>query len=137
MGKLKMRIFKETVHEDDELAHASGHGDKRLFPCRQETLIKGFKNAVITHGIKSYHVESLADRAATTTNGTDAFLGAAILIIRSHPARAAAVCLLSVPSSGISARMVAAMTGPTPGMACKRLALCASGGLWAINAAMA
>jgi len=26
-GKLEIMIFKEAVHEDDELAHAGGHGD--------------------------------------------------------------------------------------------------------------
>ena len=28
IGKLEMIIFKEAVHEDDELAHTGGHGDE-------------------------------------------------------------------------------------------------------------
>jgi len=49
------------------------------------------------------------------------------MVVRSaRRARAAAVCLVRCPSSGISARTVAATTGPTPGMASSRLALWAS-----------
>jgi hypothetical protein len=27
-GELEITIFEEAVHEDDELAHAGGHGDE-------------------------------------------------------------------------------------------------------------
>jgi hypothetical protein len=43
-GKLKVNIFKEVVHEDDEFAHASGHGDQRLFTSGTQTLIKIFED---------------------------------------------------------------------------------------------
>jgi len=28
IGKLEIIIFKEAIHEDDEFAHAGGHGDE-------------------------------------------------------------------------------------------------------------
>ena len=42
IGKLEIIIFKEAIHEDNELAHAGGHGDKRLLASGQQALIKLF-----------------------------------------------------------------------------------------------
>jgi hypothetical protein len=36
-------IFEETVHEDDGLAHAGGHGTERFLACRPQTQIKLFE----------------------------------------------------------------------------------------------
>ena len=33
IGQLEITIFKEAVHEDDELAHAGGHRDERFLAC--------------------------------------------------------------------------------------------------------
>jgi len=35
VGKLKVFIFEETIHEDDQLAHTGRHGDQWFFTCRQ------------------------------------------------------------------------------------------------------
>ena len=41
-GKLKIIIFEEAVHEDDEFAHAGGHGDEGFLSCGPQAQIKFF-----------------------------------------------------------------------------------------------
>src|SRR5580658_3019183 len=85
VGKLKMDIFEEAVHKDDEFAHASSHGDERFFTSGEQALVKIFKNAVVAHGVKGRHVERAADGSASATNGADRLLLTAVPVIRSHP----------------------------------------------------
>ncbi len=83
-GKLKMSIFKEVVHEDDEFTHAGRHSDERFFTSAKQALIKFFEDAVITHGAERSHIECFADCPTATANGTETFLRAAVTIIGSN-----------------------------------------------------
>ncbi len=80
-----MNIFKEAIHEDDELAHAGRYGDERFFTSAEQALIKFFKDAVIPHGAQGGHVECLSDGTTAATDGTTAFEGTAVTVIRSQP----------------------------------------------------
>jgi hypothetical protein len=46
-GKLEIIIFKEAIHEDNELAHAGGHGDEGFLVGGPQAQIKLFEDAVI------------------------------------------------------------------------------------------
>ena len=46
-GKLKIMIFEEAVHEDDEFAHAGGHGDEGFLAGGAQAQIKLFEDAVV------------------------------------------------------------------------------------------
>jgi hypothetical protein len=57
IGELKIIIFKEAVHKDDELAHAGGHGDEGLLSCCAQAQIERFEDAVVAHGTQGRHEE--------------------------------------------------------------------------------
>ena len=82
--KLKLVIFKEVVHEDDELAHAGSEGDQGFFTSGPESLIKVFQDPVMTHGTQGGHVEGTANRASTATDVAPARQVATVAIIRCH-----------------------------------------------------
>lgn len=41
IGKLEIIVFKEAIHEDNEFAHTSGHGDERLLSGGAQAQIQG------------------------------------------------------------------------------------------------
>jgi hypothetical protein len=72
VGKLKMRIFKQPVHEDDEFAHAGGQGDFRFFACGSQAKVELLENAVVADGADGGHVKDPAHRFAASGNMTGA-----------------------------------------------------------------
>jgi thiol-disulfide isomerase/thioredoxin len=46
-GKLKIMIFEEAVHEDDEFAHEDGEGEFFGFAIGEEAQVAGFENWVV------------------------------------------------------------------------------------------
>ena len=47
IGKLEIIIFKEAIHEDNELPHTSGHGDEGFLAVGEEAQVEGFDNWVV------------------------------------------------------------------------------------------
>ena len=82
VGKLKFIIFEQVVHEDDEFAHAGGHGDQWFFSRGQQARIKLFENAVMPHGTQGGHVERTPYGAPPATDMAGSFLGSAIAVVR-------------------------------------------------------
>ena len=75
-------LFKQLVHEDDELAHASGDGHEWFLSGRAQAVIKLFEDAVISHRAQRGHVERGENRAATAADVAHAFLSAAVTVVR-------------------------------------------------------
>ena len=84
IGKLEVIIFKEAVHENDEFAHAGGHGDEGFLSCRAQAQIKFFKDAVVPHSTQSRHVERAAHRPPPAIDSADSILATAVAIIRGN-----------------------------------------------------
>jgi hypothetical protein len=81
IGKLKVFIFKQMIHEDDEFAHAGGHGDERFFTGGEESGIKGFEDAVMADGAQGGHVEGATHGASPATDMAPAFKFPAVAIV--------------------------------------------------------
>ncbi len=123
------------IHEDDQFAHAGGHGDERFFSGGQQAGIKRFENAVMARGVeRPCRGRSARPRARRRYAGCLSAPHCRGCRARRPPGRRP-VCGLRVPNSGISASTVAATAGPTPGMVCSRLAFRASPASSAMSAA--
>ena len=84
VGKLKFIIFEQVVHEDDEFAHAGGHGNQWFLSRSQQARIKLFENAVMAHGTQGGHVERTPYGVPPATDVAGSFLGSAIAVVRGH-----------------------------------------------------
>src|SRR5674476_983448 len=83
-GKLKIMIFEGAVHEDDEFAHAGGHGDEGFLAGGAQAQIKLFEDAVVPHGTQGCHVEGAPHRRAAAVNAPDSILAATVAVVRGH-----------------------------------------------------
>src|ERR1035437_8076372 len=79
-GKLKIMIFEEAVHEDDEFAHAGGHGDEGFLAGGAQAQIKLFGDAVVPHSPQGRHVEGAPHRRAAAVNAPDSILAATVAV---------------------------------------------------------
>jgi hypothetical protein len=77
-------MLKETIHENNELAHGSDEGDQRLLAHGTEVQIEGLKNGVMANGAEGRHVKSRTDQAAPAADTTGSPHGAAVLVIGSE-----------------------------------------------------
>jgi hypothetical protein len=75
-------IFEEAVHEDDEFAHAGGHGDEGFLSCGSQAQIKLFEDAVVPHGTQGGHVERAPHRRPSAVNAPDSCLATAVAVVR-------------------------------------------------------
>src|ERR1035437_4211143 len=83
-GKMKIMIVEEAVHEDDEFAHAGGHGDEGFLAGGPQAQIKLFEDAVVPHSTQGRHVEGAPHRRAAAVNAPDSILAATVAVVRGH-----------------------------------------------------
>lgn len=81
-GKLKMGIFQQAVHEDDELAHDRRHGHERWFACRAQAQIKLFEDPVMSDGAQGGHVKGVPGGAASAADVAQAALITTVAVVR-------------------------------------------------------
>ena len=81
---MKLFIFEEMIHEDDELAHAGCQGDQRFFTCGAEALIKVLEDPVIADGAEGGHIKGTTHWSSTAADMPPTRVVAAIAIIGGH-----------------------------------------------------
>jgi len=80
-SKVKVFIFQEAVHENDEFAHAGSESDQGFFTGGAEPEVKSFENAVMTDGAHGGHVKGSAHSDSSATDMTCAAMISAIPVI--------------------------------------------------------
>ena len=83
VGKLEMIIFEEAVHEDDELAHAGGHGHKGFLSGGAQPQVKFLEDAVVAHGRQRSHVKRVPCCAPSALDSSVSLLSATVTVVRS------------------------------------------------------
>ncbi len=61
MGKGKVVILKDAIHDEHEFAHAGSQGDHWSFSGFAEALIEGFENGVVADGAKRGYIKGATD----------------------------------------------------------------------------
>jgi hypothetical protein len=84
IGKMKLFIFEEMIHEDNELAHAGCQGDQRFFTCGSEALIKILEDPVMADGAEGSHIEGATHWSSTAADMPPTRVVTTIAIVGGH-----------------------------------------------------
>src|SRR5690242_9042717 len=84
MGKGKVRVFEQMVHEDDQLTHHGSEGDFAGFSGGNEPLIKRLEQMVAAAGRQGGHVKGSPHFGSATTDATLACPLSAVSVIRAE-----------------------------------------------------
>lgn len=81
---MKVFIFEETIHEDDEFAHAGGDCNQRAFAFGTKPLVEVFEDSIVSDGTECGHVEGCANVLSPTSNMAGALVVSAVAIVGSQ-----------------------------------------------------
>ena len=113
-------MFEHGVENREQFSHAGGQGELLRLAGREEPLVEGPNQRVVSCRGQGRHVERGPYLGPSAPNRALAPQGAAVAVEGSHSHQGRDLLAVETPNSGRLARRVVLTTGPTPGALLRR-----------------